>query len=186
MQLQARVPDLRVVVHELETPDAIVALRDGRCDLAIGFAYNLAPKAEMAGLVAELLLDEPMRLVLPERWREGPDRVDLMRLADADWIVGSRQSDDRLMAERACAVAGFAPRIVHAIDDYDLVLRMVAAGLGVGFAPELALRLSGTHGVVVRTPAGLPLRRQIKLLTRRTFAASPGVRALLAALRDVV
>jgi DNA-binding transcriptional LysR family regulator len=48
---------------------------------------------------------------------------------------------NRRLAERACAVAGFAPRLTHTVDDYDLLLRMVAAGLGVGFVPELALRL---------------------------------------------
>jgi hypothetical protein len=32
------------------------------------------------------------------------------------------------------------------------MLRMVAAGLGVGFVPELALSFSDTKAVVLRTP----------------------------------
>jgi DNA-binding transcriptional LysR family regulator len=59
---------------------------------------------------------------------------------------------------------------------------MVAAGLGVGFVPELALSFSRTKGVVVRTAAGPPLRRRVHALTRSTLAASPMVRALLSEL----
>ena len=105
------------------------------------------------------------------------------RLADADWIVGSRQKDDVQLAERACAVAGFAPRMTHTVDDYDLLLRMVAAGCGVGFVPALGLQFPSAKGVILRTPRGVGLERQIQALTRRTLAQAPLVNALLAELR---
>jgi len=123
-----------------------------------------------------------MLLALPPRWRRAADPVALDRLTGEDWIVGSREPEDRRLAERACAVAGFAPRITHTIDDYDLVLRMVAAGLGVGFVPELALQGADAKAVVIRRPAGAVLSRRIHLLTRRALAASPLVRALLSEL----
>jgi DNA-binding transcriptional LysR family regulator len=180
---RARYPDLRVVIHELESADAVAAVRDGRCHLAIGFAYSLAPQPDVPGLVATPLIDEAVVLALPKRWRRERQPIALKRLAKEDWIIGSRQSDDRQLAERACALAGFAPRMTHTIDDYDLMLRMVAAGLGVGFVPELALSFSDTKAVVLRTPSGVPpLRRRIHALTRSTLAASPMVRALLAEL----
>jgi DNA-binding transcriptional LysR family regulator len=175
-----RFPELGVVLHELEPADSIEALRDGRIELAVSFAYNLAPRAEVAGLVSRPLLDEPIRLVLPRSWRAAADPIDLRKLAGADWIVGSRQTDDRQLAERACAVAGFAPRVAHTIDSYELLLAMVAAGLGVGFVPELALE--SAKGVVVRTPRGAPLRRRVEALTRTALAASPLVGALVAEL----
>ena len=177
-----RFPDLKVVIHELEPPDAIEALRDGRCHLAVNFTYNLAPRPDAAGLVSQPLMAEPVRLALPPSWRAEPDPIDLTRLAREDWIVGSRQTDDRLLAERACAVAGFAPRITHTVDDYDLLLRMISAGFGVGFVPEMALELPSARSVVVRTPAGPPLRRHLQALTRSALAASLPVRALLSEL----
>ncbi|HET6160334.1 MAG TPA: LysR substrate-binding domain-containing protein, partial [Dongiaceae bacterium] len=128
------------------------------------------------------LMDEPVLLALPKKWRREREPVGLARLAQEDWIVGSRQPDDRQLAERACALAGFAPRITHTVDDYDLVLRMVSAGLGVGFVPELALGFSSAKPVVLRTPGGAPLRRRIYALTRSALATSPMVRALLAEL----
>ena len=177
-----RFPDLQVVIHELEPPDAIEALRDGRCDLAVNFTYNLAPRPDDTGLVSQPLMIETVLLALPGSWSAEGEPIDLGRLAQEDWIVGSRQSDDRLLAERACAVAGFAPRITHTVDDYDLLLRMVAAGFGVGFVPELALELPSAGSVVVRTPGGAPLRRHLHALTRTALAGSLPVRALLSEL----
>lgn len=179
---RAQFPELHVVIRELESKDAIEALREGRCHMATTFAYNLAPSPEVAGFVVHQLLDEPVLLALPPSWCGAPEPIDLASLAREDWIVGSRQTDDRRLAERACGIAGFAPRITHTVDDYDLVLRMVAANFGVGFVPELALQAPSAEGVVVRTPAGPPLRRRIHAVTRNALAASPMVRAILSEL----
>lgn len=182
IRARGRFPELHVVIHELESADAIEAVRGGRCHLAVSFAYNLVPRPDVAGLVSHQLMDEPVLLALPKAWRGEREPIGLKRLAQEHWIVGSRQSDDRQLAERACAAAGFAPRITHTVDDYDLVLRMVSAGLGVGFVPELALSFPSAKAVVVRTPGGAPLRRRVHALTRSALAASPMVRALLSEL----
>jgi len=182
IRARQRFPELKMVIHELEPADAIEAVRDGRCHLAVSFAYNFAPRPEIAGLIARPLMDEPVLLALPPRWRRAADPIKLERLAREDWIAGSREAEDRRLAERACAPAGFVPRITHTVDDYDLLLRMVSAGLGVGFVPELALRFSGAKPVAIRRPAGAPQRRRIYMLTRQALAASPLVRALLSEL----
>lgn len=182
VRCRKRFPELQVIVHELESADAIDAVRDGRCHLAVTFAYSLVPRADVAGLVSHPLMDEPVLLALPKTWRRAREPIALKRLAREDWIVGSRQSDDRLLAERACAAAGFAPRMTHTVDDYDLVLRMAAAGLGVGFVPELALSFPGAKAVTVRSAGGPPLRRRVHAMTRSTLAGSPAVRALLSEL----
>lgn len=184
LRARDRFPDLHVIIHELEPPDAIEAVRDGRCHLAVTFAYNLAPRADVAGLVSQQLMEEPVLLALPAPWEGEPDPISLERLARESWIVGSRQPDDRQLAERVCAVAGYAPRIAHTVDDYDLLLRMVSAGLGVGFVPELGIRFSSAEPVVVRTTSGPPLFRHVHALTRSALTASPMVRAMLSELAD--
>jgi DNA-binding transcriptional LysR family regulator len=178
----ARHPGLDIVLHELEPRESIEAVRDGRCDLAISFAYNLAPRPQVGGLSSRFLMEEPVLLALPPRWADAPDPLDLGRLADAEWIVGSRQGDDRRLAEHACAMAGFAPRMTHGVGDYDLQLEMIAAGLGVGFIPTLGLQFPSAERVVVRTAAGPPITRRIEAVTRGAMAASPRVDALLAEL----
>jgi DNA-binding transcriptional LysR family regulator len=182
VRARARFPELHIAIHELDTPDALNAVRDGRCHLAVVFAYNLVPMPNIGDLVSQPLLDEPVLLALPESWRSVHGRVSLKRLAQEDWIVGSRQSDDRLLAERACALAGYVPRITHSVDDYDLVLRMVASGLGVGFVPELGLAFPSAKAVAARSPGGVQLRRRVHALTRNAFAASPLLKALLSEL----
>lgn len=184
VRVRQRMPGVNVVIHEVEPVDALAALRRGAYHLVIAFEYTLVPRASGDTSDRDLhriaLVDEAVQLALPARWRSQPASlsVELSRLADAEWIVGSRQTDDRLMAERACAAAGFAPRITHTVDDYVLLLAMVAAGLGVGLVPELAL-IGKQPGVVVRKPAGRPLRRRIHAITRRGLASSSLVHTLL-------
>jgi len=127
-------------------------------------------------------MEERVLLALPRKWRDERDPIGLQRLARENWIVGSRQPDDRRLAERACAVAGFEPRITHTVDDYDLELRMISAGLGVGFVPELGLQFPSAETVEVRTAYGPPLSRCVHALTRTALAGSPMVRAVLSEL----
>ena len=182
IRTRERFPEVRVVIRELESPDAIEAVRAGRCHIAISFAYNLVPHIDSVDLVSQQLVDEPVFLALPKVRQADQGLIGLELLAHEDWIVGSRQTDDRLLAERACAAVGFVPRITHTVDDYDLMLRMVSAGLGVGFVPELGLRHPSAAAVAVRTPGGVSLSRRIHALTRGALVGSPLVRALMSEL----
>jgi DNA-binding transcriptional LysR family regulator len=181
-RVQDKHPDLAVVVHELEPEDAIHAVRIGRCDAGIIYSHSLVPRTLERGFVSRTLTEEPVLLALPQRYRALPATVDLTELADCDWIGGARESEGYNLTSRACAPAGFAPRMTHSIDDYDLLLRMVAAGLGISFVPRVALDLYPDAGVIVRTPAGPPLRRTISILARPAVASSPALGAFLAEL----
>jgi DNA-binding transcriptional LysR family regulator len=183
IRARKRYPELGVVLHDLEPADSIEAVRGGRCHLAVSFAYGLVPRPEVPGLTATLLMEERILLALPKTWRNKRDPIALKQLADQDWIVGSRGRDDVELAERACATAGFAPRITHTVDDYDLVLQMVAAGFGIGFVPELGLKFPSAKTVILRRVAGPSLTRRITALTRNALAASPLIEVVLAELR---
>lgn len=182
VRAQSRHPELRIILHELEPEDAVDAVRIGRCDAAIIYAHRLVPRPADPSFVSNTLMDEPVLLALPDSFRSLPATVDLTELADRDWIVGSRGSGGYDLTTRACAYAGFAPRIAHSIDDYDLLLQMVSAGLGIGFVPSTALELFPKAGVTVRAPAGPPLRRTISAITRPAVAVSPAFLSLLAEL----
>lgn len=183
IRARKRYKELSVLLHDLEPADSIEAVRSGRCHLAISFAYSLVPRPNVPGLVTTPLMEERVLLALPTTWRGVRDPVPLKRLIDADWIVGSRGRDDLELAEGACANAGFAPRITHTVDDYELVLQMVAAGFGIGFVPELGLKFPSAKAVTLRSVAGTPLVRRIYGLTRSAMAASPLVAAVLSELR---
>jgi DNA-binding transcriptional LysR family regulator len=183
IRARKRYPELGVVLHDLEPADSVEAVRSGRCHLAVSFAYSLVPRPDVPGLVAAPLMEERILLALPGTWRGKRTPVALKQLADQDWIVGARGRDDLELAERACATAGFAPRITHTVDDYDLVLQMVAAGFGIGFVPELGLKFPSAKTVILRRTAGMPLTRRISAFTRSAMTVSPLVRAVLAELR---
>lgn len=181
IRARKRYPELAVVLHDLEPADSIEAVRSGSCHLAVSFAYSLVPRPDVPGLTVVPLLQESILLALPKerRWRSS---VELGALKDEDWIVGSRGPDDLQLAERACAAAGFAPRVTHMVDDYELVLQMVAAGLGIGFVPELGLHYPSARRVTLRKVVGPPLHRRIYALTRSGLADSPLVKAVLSEL----
>jgi DNA-binding transcriptional LysR family regulator len=185
VRARKRFPELRVVLHDLEPADSIEAVRSGRCHLTVSFTYSLVPRPEIPGLLALPLLEEAVLLALPAKWRRARNPLDLRLLKNEDWIVGSRGSDDVQLAERACAVAGFAPRMTHTVDDYELMLQMVAAGLGIGFAPKLALQGARAKTVVLRRATGAPLYRRIYALTRAGLAGSALVKAVLSELPRV-
>lgn len=183
---RTRYPDLEIILCEIESAEATTAVRDGRCDLAIAFSYSLAPKADEPGIVSHQLLDEPVLLALGKKWRREAGPIDLRRLEGEKWIVGSRQLDDHELALRACALSGFVPRITHRIDDYNLVLDMVAAGLGIGFVPQMALGTVNTKDIVRREIVGPPLRRRISAVIRQTSVNMPTIQAVLSALQNPV
>ncbi|MFB9234448.1 LysR family transcriptional regulator [Plantactinospora siamensis] len=142
-------PDVELVLVEAEPPDAVRALRAGEVDVALTFAHSGTP-AEPDGLRRTRLLVEPLYLVT----RAGPGRQP--RLADHAgdrWIAGCERCREHLV--RACAAAGFVPRVAFTTDDYVAVQRLVAAGLGVTTLPALALAAHRDAAVrATRLPAG--------------------------------
>ncbi len=181
-RLRKRHPMLQAIVCEHETDAAIDAVRSGACHVAIVFSYNLVPRPDLPGLATLPLLEEPVLLALPRTRQRARNPLALKHLANEDWIVGSSGTDDHHLAERACSIAGFTPRITHTVDDYDLLLRMVSAGFGVGFVPELGLRFPSAKSIAVCQPGGVALSRRIHAVVRRPFVATAATKALLAEL----
>ncbi|WP_084963264.1 LysR family transcriptional regulator [Thermoactinospora rubra] len=183
---RSRHPDLHVIVHELEPGEAIEELRDGRCDVALVYSYDLLPEQPPPGVLLEPAGAEAVLVALPAAHPAvhpavhpaAGAEVDLRLLREEEWIAGSRGSADHELAERACALAGFRPRITHTADDYAVVLRMVGHGLGAALVPEPAAQYGVPPGVRLLPIAGTRLSRLTHVATRRGNAATPAVRAI--------
>ncbi|WP_170223006.1 LysR family transcriptional regulator [Nonomuraea turkmeniaca] len=174
---RSRHPYLHVVVYELEPREAVEALRDGGCDLGITFTYNLIPENPPPGVSRRLLGVEPILIALPADHPAAAGAVDLRSLREEPWIAGSRGTNDHEMLHRACALAGFHPRVIHTADDYALVLRMVREGLGAGLVPELVATVVGVpDGVVLQPISTVEITRTTHALVR---TATPAVTAML-------
>jgi DNA-binding transcriptional LysR family regulator len=123
------------------------------------------------GLAARHLLDEPHDLLLPPGHRlASKKRITVGDLRDEDWLFPTLGPDSptQKLFMAACAVAGYEPRIVFRVNDCEMHQALVAAGVGIGFLPRLAVH--PVHpGVVIKPVAKAPGRRILAI-------ALPGVR----------
>ena len=84
------------------------------------------------------------------------------------------------MIQRACARAGFVPRVVARATDFAVLLSLVAAGAGVTLVPALAARRLPPRVRLV--PPAEPVTRRVFTVSRRGGDRKPAVRVVLDAL----
>ncbi|TWF79688.1 DNA-binding transcriptional LysR family regulator [Pseudonocardia hierapolitana] len=175
-------PDLRVILSELETDEAVAAVRSGRIDLALVYEYALLPRVADPGVDVGPLFTEPLLAALP-RGRDAPEQVPLTILRDDAWIAPHSDTALRAVLDRACGLAGFAPDIDYVSDDYTVIVALVAAGLGVALLPRLATEALSAE-VQLRPVVDPALTRTVSLVTRAGGRAHPTVAALARCLRE--
>jgi DNA-binding transcriptional LysR family regulator len=178
-------PETEVMVTEADPLVSLARLPVRELDLAIVFEYDHVPLPADPRIQLELLLEEPMRIVLPaDHPAAGKRVVRLPDLADETWIRSTNRSSCNPFTERACRAAGFEPRIRFEFDDYTAMQNLVASGAGVAFAPDLGLsRLN--PGVAVR-PIAFGPKRRVHAAYRAGESDSRGIQEMLAALRETI
>jgi DNA-binding transcriptional LysR family regulator len=176
-------PAVELSMSLSEPEDCVPQLRSGELDLGIVFesAINRADD----GIDRVHLIEDPMYLVLP---RDHPladrRRLRLADLAGEAWIGGQPDCECTNLISRACAVAGYEPRIAFETDDYTAMQGFVAAGVGVSLIAELGLT-SVRDDIVVRDLGRDTPVRQIYAATLSDGYRSPATQAMLEILRDV-
>jgi DNA-binding transcriptional LysR family regulator len=178
-------PDVEVTVTESDPGASLARLPTRELDLAIVFEYDYVPLPSDPRVVFEVLLEEPLRVVLPASHPLAKRRaVRLADLADETWIHSTPRSSCRPFTERACRAAGFEPRIRFEFDDYAAMQNLVASGAGVALAPDLGLtRLS--PGVAAR-PIAFGPKRRILAAYRDGEEGLYGIPDMLLALRETI
>jgi DNA-binding transcriptional LysR family regulator len=176
--LLATVPDLQVSVTEGRTDTLARGVRDGSLHLAVAFQDAHAARHEHPGTRRHDLFTEPMVAALPPHHRlRRRDPIALSDLAHDPWTAPSR---DGLIA-RACARAGFTPRIAYLSSDPLSIRAIIAAGLAVTLTPRLLA--THLHGVHITTVHDQPAQRDVYALLPDTGARTTDEQ-LLAALAD--
>lgn len=179
-----RHPAVELSMTLLELEDSIPQLRAGELDLAITFA-GLQGLDPGDGLYHQHLIDDPMYLVLPRAHPLAHKRnLRLADLAGEAWIGGSTDCECNRLIYRACAVAGYAPRIAFETDDYQAMQGFVAAGVGVSLIAELGLRTIRDDIVVRDIGRDTPIR-SIHATTLAEGYRSPASQAMLGILAEV-
>jgi DNA-binding transcriptional LysR family regulator len=172
LAFRARHPDVAVTVISARRDGLLERLHRRDIELTLLWDYPWQ-QIEDENLTLVRLMNDPTVLLVqrdhPIAERQSV-RIDTLR--DQEWIV----RDEHPVADvlrRVCRDAGFEPRIAFAANDYQETQGMVAAGIGIALAPQLAL--SALRADVVAVPlAGAPKRRILlaHLASRRLSPAA--------------
>jgi len=134
-----------------------------------------------------IFANENLALVVPrnEKWANR-DYVDLADLADEPFVM---PSEDYLTSDRcreACRASGFVPREVGHSGQWDFLVAMVEAGIGVTFIPQTKESLFYSHRALV-IPIRPAIGWQLALIWRRGGGkASAAVSAWVDVTRQVL
>ena len=170
-------PGLHVTVEEVEERGGVARQRRGELDLILleRDAHTVpTPPRAMADVP---LLDEAWLVVVPP---EQPQPGSLTDLARATWIDLDPATAGAEALARLSRQLGTTLTTRHLANDYDVVLAMVAYGLGYALLPELAVVSSTVpDGVSIARLPGLGTR-QIAVRHRATRTdPTPATRAVL-------
>jgi DNA-binding transcriptional LysR family regulator len=178
-------PHVRTEIFELELEQSLPGLRLGAVDLVIGDEYDGHPRPRPAGLRFTLLLDEPLKVVLPAAHPlarpAGP--VAVAGLRSAIWTASAEGTGHHAMVVGTCrSLGGYEPDLRHRSSDADVQLELVRAGAAVALMPALTLP-AHDPALAIRDVAEAPLRRRLVVVSRDNPPA-PALTALLSAVTD--
>jgi DNA-binding transcriptional LysR family regulator len=184
--LRDRHPALRVHVTHLEPERALPALQARDFDLVLAEEYPGDPRPRPADLEQQDLLEDPLRLALPDGAAGpaggGPLAV-LRSLADRPWVMEPEGTAARHWAMTLCRTAGFEPDVRFETTDLLLHLRLVEQRHAAAFLPDLVWTGRPPSVTLRALPRGQRTRR-VFTVVRRGRARHPAVLACRAALRE--
>jgi DNA-binding transcriptional LysR family regulator len=184
-EFRDRHPGVELTLTETDPLAGLAHLKSGELDLALLYEYDYVPLPEDDSIERIPLTDDPIRVLLPQGHRSAKRRaVPLDALAEEHWITSTARSSCHEFVARSCRASGFEPDIGFESDDHGVWQGLVAAGVGVALAPELALE--NLHpGVVARPVALHPLKRRI-YVAFRVGGRSAAIDAMLDVLNETV
>lgn len=161
-------PRAEITVLESETEESLALVRQGRAELALVYHFDGPPPVrpgDRSGLDWTPLLDDPMRIVVPAAHPlAGQAEVDLAELSGQRWVQGCVSVGELL--DGYAAIAGFEVNVSCSTTDYGFAVSLIAAGVGIGLIPSVALTgpPPGVAVLALRAPAPT---RYLGMVTRR-------------------
>jgi DNA-binding transcriptional LysR family regulator len=178
-------PQVRVEISELELEQALPELRLGSLDLVISDEYHAHPRPRPAGLRYEVLLEEPLKLVLPATHprAEHPGPVPIAALRQEVWVAGAAGTGHHALVVGTCrALGGYEPDLRHRSNDANVQLDLVRSAGAVALLPALTLP-AADPAFIDRDVAEASLGRRLVVITRDN-PASPALGTFLTAVKE--
>ncbi|GAC1596701.1 MAG: LysR family transcriptional regulator [Pseudarthrobacter sp.] len=181
LAFRARHPEVAVTVLSARRDGLLDRLNRRDIELTLLWDYPWQQIEDENLTLVRLMYDPTVLLVQRDHPIAKRQSVRIDTLRDQEWVV----RDEHPVADvlrRVCHDAGFEPRIAFAANDYQETQGMVAAGIGIALAPQLAL--SALRADVVAVPlAGSPKRR-ILLTNLANRRLSPAAQQAVAVFRS--
>lgn len=173
-------PKLRLMLRDLESSESLLALQVDEIDVAVVDEYDEGSQVRSPGVDTVEIFRDPLYVAIPPDEETPAGGIAFADLRDHTWIMDTETSNIFQVTVRACRRAGFEPNVRTHCKDHSAILALVAAGLGVGVIPGLAL-----HDRTVRARIAAlqpPLERRVLAAVRSGRLGHPAVAALLAEL----
>jgi DNA-binding transcriptional LysR family regulator len=173
-------PGIELTLVEDETDALLDGLATGDLDTAfVGLGLGQEPPASLQAVV---VAREPAVLAVHPRHPLSARRsVRLSALRDEPVVTLTRASRLRTVLETECRQAGFAPRIVAETSDLNVMVQLVAEGIGVALMPRSGQEAAGDVVTIAITHP--TIHRRI-ILAWRPGATSPAARAFITLARE--
>jgi DNA-binding transcriptional LysR family regulator len=176
-------PNVQLSPVQSNTPHLVEALRAGSVDVA----FVRPPLSDGEGIAVQILVEEPMRIVLPSNHpRAEHPTLPVAALMDETLILFPRAIGpglyDSIIA--SCQRAGFSPNLGQEAPQISSIVCLVGAGFGVSLVPQSIEQIHANgivyvaiEGEAPMAPIGLAYRRDNRSATVRSFVALARQRA---------
>ncbi|MGA4878481.1 LysR family transcriptional regulator [Streptomyces lydicamycinicus] len=174
-------PKVEISLTEDTSERMLGELQHGALDIAV---IGLMDEEPPPGTACQIVVDEPLvaavapddALLTADAERTG---IPLTALRDRALISLPRGTGLRGVLERACAEAGFRPRIAFEAAAPHVLARLAARGLGVAVVPALPADEAAAAGLRTLEITAPRPRGRVALAWRAAGPAGPAARALL-------
>ena len=179
--LAASAPQVRLELTEMEPEESLPAVLRGETDVAVSHEYDLLPRPLDPLFERRELLDDPAVLAVPAGHRLAAEpAIPLSALAGQPFLAPREGTSCAEMIQRACARAGFVPRVVARATRLRGPAQPGRGGRG-RHPGARAGRPPAAPGVRLVPPAE-PVTRRVFTVSRRGGDRKPAVRVVLDAL----
>ncbi len=160
-------PNVELHIFEGDSQALLQRLDDGQIDLAV----VTMPVVRRGLAVSELFSEDLVLVLAPEHRLAGAAALSIAELVEERFLLYSSAGSVRQALIQACRQAGYTPQVVLDSGSMALLLRLVAANLGVAVIPRLAL--GGDERLAVVRLHNPTIRRTMALISREGRALSP-------------
>lgn len=177
-----RFPQVELNLEEMSTSVQIQALQEKQIQLGL-----MIPPVNDKSLVVELLLQEPLVVVLPKTHSLAKESdLVLSALANEPFILVPRHLEPGYYALCISLFqqAGFSPKVVQKASQKQTILGLVSAGMGVSLAPASICNISRSG--VVYTNLSAPASKVNLAAVWQQDETSSVLQAFLEVIREIV